>query len=494
MAGGGETISFAELDRRANAAAHLFRSRGLGPADRVAIWLDNGPRYLEIAWAAHNSGLLYVPISSRLKAEEAAYIVRDCGASLVIAAAVLDHKGLAAELGREAEILVVGGPATFEAAVAEQLDHPIADEVRGAAMVYSSGTTGRPKGVTPELDPVDIGVAPAVTEAVVRLYEFDAETIYLSTAPMYHTAPLKFTMSVQQAGGTVVMMEKFEAAAALRAIEKYRVTHSQWVPTMFVRMLQLDEADKSFDNSSHLYAIHSAAPCPVEIKARMLAWWGPIIYEYYGGSESVGQTAITPEEWLLKRGSVGRATRGVIHILDEAGKELGPNRTGLVYFEGGSRFTYRGDPEKTARSFSREGWGTFGDIGHVDEDGYLFLTDRRDYVINVGGVNVYPQEAENLLAAHPKVQDVAVFGVPNAEYGEEVKAVVNPRAPAVAGPELAAELTDYCRLRLATNKCPRSIDFETDMPREPTGKLFKRLLKVRYWPEHGPQEEKANAQ
>jgi long-chain acyl-CoA synthetase len=494
MAGSAEAVSFAELDAGANAAAHLFRSRGLAAGDRVAIWLENSPLYLEIAWAAHNAGLLYVPVSTRLTVEEAAYIVRDSGAALVVGSASLDHQGLAAELDQGVALFVSGGPSTYEAAVAAQPTYPIPDEIRGAAMVYSSGTTGRPKGVTPRLDPVGVDVPPAVTEMLLRLYTFGTDTIYLSTAPMYHTAPLKFCMSVQQAGGTVVMMEKFDAAASLRAIEKYRVTHSQWVPTMFVRLLQLGEDERGFDNSSHRFAIHAAAPCPVEIKERMLEWWGPIIYEYYGGSESVGQTAITPEEWLRKKGSVGRASRGIIHIFDEDGHELGPNETGLVYFEGGSRFAYHGDPEKTARAVSPQGWGTFGDIGHVDEDGYLFLTDRRDYVINAGGVNIYPQEAENLLAAHPKVQDVAVFGVPHPEYGEEVKAVVNPRAPAVAGAELAAELIGYCRSRLAHNKCPRSIDFETDMPREPTGKLLKRLLKARYWPQTAPEKEKAPAQ
>lgn len=350
-------------------------------------------------------------------------------------------------------------------------------------MVYSSGTTGRPKGVTPVLETVGIDVPPAVTETLVRLYGFDAETVYLSTAPLYHTAPLKFSMSVQQAGGSVVMMETFDAAAALEAIERYRVTHSQWVPTMFIRLLQLTHAMKARDLSSHRVAIHSAAPCPVAVKEAMIDWWGPIVHEYYGGSESVGMCAITPDEWLRKKGSVGRASRGTIHILGEDGQELGPNQTGLVYFEGGSRFEYHKDPDKTARSVTREGWGTFGDIGHVDEEGYLFLTDRRDYVINAGGVNIYPQEAENLLAAHPEVADVAVFGVPNAEYGEEVKAVVAPRDPEAAGPALAARLIEYCRAHLATVKCPRSIDFDNDMPREPTGKLMKRKLKARYWPQ-----------
>lgn len=481
MAGSGEAISFAELDARANKVSQLLRARGLKAGDRIAIWLENQPQYCEIAWGAHNAGLLFVPVSTRLTVAEAAYIVRDSGATILFVSARLPHDAMARELGDAVEVLVVGQD--YEAAVAAMPASPVADETRGAAMVYSSGTTGRPKGIAPRLVRADIGALPNLTEVLVGLYGFDDQATYLSPAPMYHTAPLKFTMAVQQAGGTVVMMEKFDAAQAIRALERYRVTHSQWVATMFVRMLQLPEADRRFDGSAHRIAIHSAAPCPVPVKEAMMAWWGPILYEYYGGSESVGQTAIGPEEWLRKKGSVGRATRGILHIVDENGAELGPSQTGLVFFEGCGGFAYHNDPDKTRSAYDRNWWGTFGDIGHVDEDGYLFLTDRRDYVINAGGVNIYPQEAENLLTLHPKVQDVAVFGVPNAEYGEEVKAVVQPRDPAQAGPELAAELIEWCRARLAHNKCPRSIDFEDEMPREPTGKLMKRVLKARYWPE-----------
>ena len=495
MAGSGETISFAELDARANRVSHLLRARELKAGDRIALWIDNDPHYHEIAWGAYNAGLLFVPISTRLKAEEAAYIVRDSGAALLFASPAVDCAGIAGDLGaRElgageleagepgdaVDMLVIGD--SYDRAVAALPATPIADETRGSAMVYSAGTTGRPKGITPHLTPAPIGEPHPLTSVLVDLFQLDRDTVYLSPAPLYHTAPLKWTMAVQQAGGTAVVMEKFDAAAALRALETYRVTHSQWVATMFIRMLQLDEEQRRFDTSAHRFAIHSAAPCPVPVKEAMMRWWGPILHEYYGGSESVGQTAITPEEWLRKKGSVGRATRGIVHIVDEAGRELGPNETGLVYFEGCGGFTYHNDPEKTDRAYDAHGWATFGDIGHLDEDGYLFLTDRRDYVINAGGVNIYPQEAENLLGTHPAVQDVAVFGVPNAEYGEEVKAVVQPRASAIAGPALAEELIHWCRERLAHNKCPRSIDFEEEMPREPTGKLLKRLLKARYWP------------
>jgi acyl-CoA synthetase (AMP-forming)/AMP-acid ligase II len=480
MAGSGEAVSFAELDARANRVAHLLRSRVLAPGDRIALWLENGPRYHEIAWGAYNAGLLFVPVSTRLKAEEAAYIVSDSGSTLLFVSPGVDIAGIAAILGPEVEILVLGS--SYEAAVAAFPSSPIADETRGAAMVYSSGTTGLPKGITPQLDPGPVDQPHPLTVTLARRFALDEHTVYLSPAPLYHTAPLKWTMAVQQVGGTAVVMEKFDAAGALRALEFYRVTHSQWVATMFVRMLQLGEEQRQFDNSAHRYAIHSAAPCPVPVKEAMMDWWGPILHEYYGGSESVGQTVIGPHEWLQRKGSVGRPMRGVLHIVDEEGRELGPNQTGLVMFEGAGGFSYHNDPEKTARAYDARGWATLGDIGHVDEDGYLFLTDRRDYVINAGGVNIYPQEAENVLATHPAVHDVAVFGVPNAEYGEEVKAVVQLRDPAVAGPDMAAALVDWCRARLATNKCPRSIDFEPDMPREPTGKLLKRLLKARYWP------------
>lgn len=479
MATTGEAISFAELDRRANRVSHLLRARGLAPGERVAIWLENGPRWPELCWGAQNAGLLYVPVSTRLTVDETAYIVRDSGAKLVVASAGLDHAALAHALRGEADLLVVGGD--FDSAVMAMPDTPLADETRGAAMVYSSGTTGRPKGIAPRLVPAPATEPTDLTRKMAGQYGFDPQTTYLSPAPMYHTAPLKFTMMVHQSGGTVVLMDKFAAAAALDALERYQVTHSQWVATMFVRMLRLPGAlDRRFPH--HRVAIHSAAPCPVAVKDAMMAWWGPILHEYYGGSESVGQTAIGPEEWLRKKGSVGRALRGVLHILDEAGNELGPNRTGLVCFEGVAAFAYHNDPDKTAQAMVRPGWATLGDIGHVDADGYLFLTDRRDYVINVGGVNIYPQEAENVLASHPAVADVAVFGVPDPEWGEAVKAVVQPSDPAAAGPALATDLIEWCRTRLAHNKCPRSIDFDLAMPREPTGKLLKRLVKARYWP------------
>jgi long-chain acyl-CoA synthetase len=312
-----------------------------------------------------------------------------------------------------------------------------------------------------------------------------AETVYLSPAPLYHAAPLRFCMSVHRLGGTTIIMDRFDALEALRLIEQYRVTHSQWVPTMFVRMLRLaDEARRQYDLSSQQGAIHAAAPCPIPVKEQMLAWWGPILHEYYAGTEVHGMTAITPEEWLAHKGSVGRAVLGAPHIVDAAGNEMPPGTVGMIYFAGGRPFAYHNDPEKTASAYNAYGWSTMGDIGYLDQDGYLYLTDRQADMIIAGGVNIYPQEVENLLITHPKVADVAVFGVPNADLGEEVKAVVQPVEMADAGPALAQELLSFCQQHLARFKCPRSIDFEAELPRHPTGKLYKRLLKERYWVGH----------
>jgi acyl-CoA synthetase (AMP-forming)/AMP-acid ligase II len=351
-------------------------------------------------------------------------------------------------------------------------------------MVYSSGTTGAPKGVKPGLPGLRPDQPAALVTKLIELYRFGDDTVYLSTAPLYHTAPLKFSMTVLAAGGTLIVLEKFDPELALRSIAAHGVTHSQWVPTMFIRLLRLPESTRNrYDVSTHSVAIHAAAPCPVGVKEQMLAWWGPIVYEYYGGSESIGMCAIEPQEWLQHKGSVGRAVRGELHIVGEDGIELPPHCTGTVFFANGGQFQYHNDAEKTARAHNEQGWATFGDIGHVDEEGYLYLTDRRDYVINSGGVNVYPQEAENLLCLHAKVADVAVFGIPNDEFGEEVKAVVVPRSMDDAGSALEQELIEHCKRHLSSIKCPRTIDFAADLPREPTGKLLKRQIRARYWPE-----------
>jgi acyl-CoA synthetase (AMP-forming)/AMP-acid ligase II len=374
------------------------------------------------------------------------------------------------------------GYASYEAAIAQQPATPIEDEQEGADLLYSSGTTGRPKGVKQHLPRQPAGTSNALVALLKGLYGVDENSVYLSPAPFYHAAPLRFCMSSQRLGATCVLMEHFDAAAALELIERYRVTTSQWVPTMFIRMLKLPEAERRrHDLSSLRIAVHAAAPCPVPVKQQMIEWWGPVLYEYYAGTEGNGFTSIDSTEWLAHKGSVGRALNAKIHILDDEGKELPPGQPGAIYFEGGPTFEYHNAPEKTASSRTAQGWSTLGDIGYLDHEGYLYLTDRKANMIISGGVNIYPQEAENLLVTHPKVADVAVFGIPNEDFGEEVKAVVQPVDLSDAGPELERELIAFCQTQLAKLKCPRSIDFEAELPRHPTGKLYKRLLRDRYW-------------
>jgi acyl-CoA synthetase (AMP-forming)/AMP-acid ligase II len=320
---------------------------------------------------------------------------------------------------------------------------------------------------------------------ITAAYGGNEGSVYLSPAPLYHAAPLAFNMAFQRVGATCIIMESFDTLEALRLIEFHRVTHSQWVPTMFVRMLKLPEdARTQYDLSSLQVAIHAAAPCPIPIKESMIDWWGNVIYEYYAGTEGNGFVMINSEEWLAHKGSVGRSPNAVIHILDDAGAELPAGEIGTIYFESDVKFEYHNAPQKTADARSEQGWTTLGDVGYLDEEGWLYLTDRKAHMIISGGVNIYPQEAENRLITHPKVQDVAVIGVPNEEFGEEVKAVVQPMQMEDAGPALAEELIDYCRRELAAIKCPRSVDFEAELPRHPTGKLYKRLLKDRYWEGH----------
>ena len=488
MAGSGRVVGYRELVERSNRCAQLWRSLGLKEGDGIALCLENDPRYFEICWAAHDAGLYYTPISSRLKSSEIEYIVRDCGARALVVSASLRTviEPLLERLGPRCAVFGIGGAipgaASYEEAIDAQTDDPVTAAGQGASMMYSSGTTGAPKGIRHPLPGIPVDQLVPLAAKLCELYGFDGSTVYLSPAPLYHAAPLKFCLAILAVGGTVVVMEKFDAAAALESIERWRVTHSQWVPTMFIRLLRLPAQVRGrFDLASHRLAIHSAAPCPREVKEQMIGWWGPIIHEYYSGSESIGLCAIDSKEWLAHKGSVGRAQRGAVHILDENGTELPVGATGLVYFETATVLRYHNDPEKTARAHDAHGWATMGDIGHLDAEGYLYLTDRRDFVIISGGVNIYPQEVENLLHTHPEVHDVAVFGVPNAEYGEEVKAVVVSRAPAAAGPELAQELIGFCRSRIAALKCPKSIDFVDQLPREPTGKLMKKSLRERYW-------------
>jgi len=487
MAGSGAVTTYAELSRRANQCAHLLHGLGLRPGDHFALLMENRPEYLEIGWAGINSGLFFTPISTHLTAGEVTYILDNSDSRVLFAGADTLERARAQrdQCPRLQHIVPLAGdrgdPNGYHALIEQQPDEPLADERRGAPMVYSSGTTGRPKGILPEQEHVSPLVPTALSALLGSLFHFSGDTVYLSPAPLYHTAPLKFNLAVQGMGGTSVICERFEAEQALASIERYKVTHSQWVPTMFSRFLKLPDAVRNrYDYSSLQVAIHAAAPCPPAVKQAMFDWWGPVIYEYYAGSESIGLCAITPEEFQQRPGSVGRALKGIIHILDDAGRELPTGEVGTIYFEGGGEFSYHKDPEKTRKAHTAKGWGTFGDLGHVDEDGYLYLSDRRDDLIVSGGVNIYPREAEDLLIAHPLVADAAVFGIPNEDYGEEVKACVQLTSPPENAAVLRQVLMDYCREHLSGIKCPRGIDFLKELPRQPNGKLYKKLLRQQY--------------
>ncbi len=492
MVGSGATLTYRQLDEQSNQVAQLFRSLGLQPGDAVALMMENNIHFFVLCWGAQRAGLQYTAASSRLTVGELEYIVKDCGAKVFITSA--EKREVAAEvrpLLSDVRCFMVDGTAegyeSLEMALAAQPTTPIADECEGGDMLYSSGTTGRPKGVKVKLSLAPMGTPQPLVALMQMLYGIDENSVYVSPAPFYHAAPLRYVMNTLRLGGTVVALEHFDPEALLQAIDTYGVTHGQFVPTMFVRMLKLDEAVRNrYDVSSLKVAIHAAAPCPIPIKEQMIAWWGPKIFEYYAGTEGNGFCAITSEEWLAKKGSVGKPLLGVIHICDEEGRELPVGEPGTIFFGGTPQFEYHNDPEKTASSRHPEGWSTLGDIGYVDADGYLFLTDRKANMIISGGVNIYPQEAENTLTMHAKVADVAVFGVPNEEFGEEVKAVVQPVNWSDVDTDdkrraLELELIVFCKQQLAGFKCPRSIDFEAELPRHPTGKLYKRLLRDRYW-------------
>jgi long-chain acyl-CoA synthetase len=486
-----EVVTYRELDQRSNRCAHLMRSLGLMAGDHISILMENNVHLFEIAWAAQRSGLIYTIINTHLQAAEAAYMVNDSLSELLFTSARQAERinELRPLLNERCRIISVSGPligcGDYAQLVRSTSTQPLADESEGSDMLYSSGTTGRPKGIV-----VPEGGMSAGSDALVRifrdLWKTTRESVYLSPAPLYHTAPLRSCMSVQRLGATVIVMEKFEPRDALAAIERHRVTHSQWVPTMFTRMLRLPPEDRSrYDLSSLQVAVHAAAPCPRLIKEQMMAWWGPILYEYYGATEGNGFVHITPEEWLAYPGSVGRAMGAEIHIVGESGEEVETGADGVVYLSGGSVFEYHNDPGKTRDAYNQQGWSTTGDIGHLDAEGHLYLTDRKTFMIISGGVNIYPQEIEDLLISHPKVLDAAVFGIPEADLGEEVKAVVVPVDQSLIDGGLEDELAAYCRINLAHYKCPRSFDFAETLPRDDNGKLYKRLLRDEYLTQPG---------
>ncbi len=482
----GATVTYGELEDRSRRLAGRLHAHGLRPGDHVAVLLDNQPETLVVAWAVFRTGCYLTPVNWHLGADEASYIVGDCGASVLVATANLAElaRSVAERVpGLELRIALDGDLPGFEpydnALAATPIDP--ADELEGSYMFYSSGTTGRPKGVKPAMTGQPFGSGGAFDLLIRGLFGFDGSTVYLCPAPLYHAAPLGWSMAAHRAGATVVVMERFDAEGVLAAVERYRVTHAQFVPTHFVRMLKLPpEARTRHDLSSLRLVVHAAAPCPVPVKRDMIAWLGPIVYEYYSGSEGVGFCTIGPEEWLAHPGSVGRAVLGVPHIVGDDGEELPVGETGQVWFETPSVFEYHNDPEKTSAAWDDRGWSTLGDIGHLDADGYLYLTDRVSHMIISGGVNIYPRETEDVLVVHPSVADAAVIGVPDEEMGESVLAIVEPAPGVVAGPELEAELIAHCRASLAAFKCPRRIDFVAELPRLPTGKVRKGELRKQY--------------
>ena len=486
MASSGERVTYGELDLRCNRLAQLLRARGLQPGDVIAVLMENHPRFFEIFWAAQRSGLYFAPISWRLKAGEAAYILENSGAAALFCSPYCaDLAAAAAGSARVPMRFSVGGNLpgcdSYEEAAAPMPAAPIQDESLGRDLLYSSGTTGRPKGIRNALPDGKVSTIPPVMAFMSRLYGFDQTTVFLTPTPLYHASGLRYGMVVGHAGGTNIVMEQFDAERALAIIEEFRVTHLGAVPTMLVRLLKLPaEIRERYDLSSLKMVLHGTGPCGRDVKQAMIDWLGPILHENYGGTEGNGLCAIDSKEWVLHPGSVGKAVVGRLHILGSNGKESPVGEEGVVYFEGGPRFEYYGDPRKTREAYSAEGWSTLGDIGFLDADGYLYLTDRQSHMIISGGVNIYPQEVEDLLLCHPKVLDAAVIGVPHEEFGEAVKAVVHPVDMGHAGPALETELIDFCRSRIANFKCPRSVDFSADLPRHETGKIYKRLLKQHY--------------
>ncbi len=482
-----ETMTFAELEESSIRVARLLDGVGVRPGDHVAVLLPNCIEYLVVAWGILRSGVYLTPINWHLTADEAGYILDDCGASVLFSSAALADLATAVSHGTDRPVHLFSVDRAFGqfnathdllAAVGSVARD---NELEGALMFYSSGTTGRPKGIMRDLGAAPFGTGTTFEGLTGSLFGFAAPMTYLCPAPLYHAAPLGWSLSAHRFGGTVVLMDQFDALESLRLIDEYKVTHAQYVPTMFIRMLKLTETERSmYDLSSLRMAVHAAAPCPVDVKQAMIDWWGPRIMEYYAGSEGNGFCFIDSTTWLQRRGSVGRCVLGTIHIVDEEGEDLPTGEIGTIYFEGTQPFEYHNDAEKTASAFNANGWSTLGDLGHLDADGYLYLSDRRSHLIISGGVNIYPKEIEDLLALHPLVLDVAVIGVPDPEMGEQVKAVVQLADPADATAETAALLMQFCRDRLAHFKCPRSVDFDQDLPRLPSGKLFKRRLMDRY--------------
>ncbi len=485
----GTSVSFAELEAAGNRIAHALRGAGLRAGDVVAILMENNAHIHAFMWGARRAGLYYVLVNTHLTGPEAAYIVQSSGARAIVGSRATGGVcqslgGLLGESLPELRLIAdddLEGWSRYPEAVAAQPDSPIADELEGDLLQYSSGTTGRPKGIMRELSRRSPAETPPLLTPLLDAIGLGRDAVYLNPAPLYHTAPSYWSMSAQALGASVVVMERFDPLAALEAIERFRVTHAQFVPAMFVRMLKLPRGVReSFDVTSLQRLVHAAAPCPVEIKRQMIDWWGPIVDEFYSSSEGAGTTFITAEEWLSHPGSVGRPLTGVPHVLGAGGAELPSGEVGDIYFEGGLPFSYLDDADKTASGRDHRGWVTVGDVGYLDKGGYLYLTDRRHHTIISGGVNIYPREAEDALIEHPAVLDAAVFGIPDSEMGQTVVAAVQLVDGSRPDEVFALELIEYLRSRLAGYKCPRTIGFEAQLPRSDAGKLYKQQLIAKY--------------
>jgi long-chain acyl-CoA synthetase len=483
MGGSGLRWSFGELQRRTDQAAAMLAGHGLGFGDHIAVLFANEPGLFPVVWAAQRTGLYYTPVNWHLTAGEAAYIVADCGAWVLVASPA--HQALTDQICAAApgvvRVLAPAGPSTGDGLTPGDLPQ----QWEGFAMFYSSGTTGRPKGILRDPVRTPVGTTGPIDLLMRQLYGLGPDSVYLSTGPLYHAAPLGWSMATQRAGGTSVVMERFDALQTLELIERHRVTHVQFVPTMMKRLLRLPAADRRrFDLSSLQTVVHAAAPCPVDVKREIIDWLGPIVWEYYAGSEGNGYFAIDSVDWLAHPGSVGRSMYGLAHVLGDDGSELPPGEIGTVWFEGTAAFAYHNDAEKTAGAFNDQGWSTLGDVGRLDADGYLYLSDRRVDLIISGGVNIYPQEVEDVLTTHPAVFDAAVVGVADPEMGQRVVAVVQAEPGVATGPGLAEQLDAHCRAHLAGFKCPRELIFTGELPRLPSGKLLRRW--VRDWLAAGP--------
>ncbi|HLM05280.1 MAG TPA: AMP-binding protein [Blastococcus sp.] len=479
----GATLTYRELDERSKQVAQLFAQRGLVTGDSVAILLENRLEYLTVAWAAQRSGLYYAPVNWHLSPAESAYIVANCEAKVLVSSAALEHlaRAVAEAAPKLASRLTVGqavpGVERLEDAIAGLPAEPLADEREGVYMFYSSGTTGQPKGIKLPGSGEPFGTGHRIDHLMHQAFGFDEDTTFLVTGPLYHGAPLGWSLGAVRNGGTVVLMEKFDAATTLELIERHRVTHAQFVPTMFVRMLKLpEEVRAAADLSSLRNVIHAAAPCPVDVKEQIIEWFGPIVTEFYAGTEGVGFTMIDSASWLAHKGSVGRVVIGEAHVVGPYGAELPPGEIGTIWFSGAAGFEYHNEPEKTASAYDDKGWATLGDIGHLDGEGFLYLSGRRTDLILSGGVNVYPQEIEDALIMHPAVADVAVVGVSDPEWGQRVHAVIQAARPEDAGPELADTLIQHCRDTIAGYKVPRNVSFVDDLPRLPSGKILRRAV------------------